>query len=60
MARELGLARFGKLSIDGTKVRANASDQGAMVGLLDIARSGVPALLLIPAAIPTRPSACVS
>ena len=25
LARELGLARFGKLSIDGTKVRANAS-----------------------------------
>ena len=26
LARELGLARFGKLSIDGTKVRANASE----------------------------------
>ena len=30
MARELGLARFGKLSIDGTKVRANASKRKAM------------------------------
>ncbi len=48
VAREMGLARIGKVSIDGTKVRANASkrkamnygrmgenDQGAMVGLLD-------------------------
>ena len=25
VAREMGLARFGKLSVDGTKVRANAS-----------------------------------
>ena len=30
MARELGLAKFGKLSIDGTKVRANASKHKAM------------------------------
>ena len=30
LARELGLARFGKLSIDGTKVRANASKRKAM------------------------------
>ena len=30
MAREMGLARFGKLSIDGTKVRANASRRKAM------------------------------
>ena len=30
LARELGLARFGKLSIDGTKVRANASRRKAM------------------------------
>ena len=30
LARELGLARFGKLSIDGTKVRANASKHKAM------------------------------
>ena len=30
VARELGLARFGKLSIDGTKVRANASKRKAM------------------------------
>ena len=28
--RELGLASFGKLSIDGTKVRANASKRKAM------------------------------
>ena len=25
VAREMGLARFGKLSVDGTKVRANAA-----------------------------------
>ncbi len=30
LARELGLASFGKLSIDGTKVRANASKHKAM------------------------------
>ena len=30
LARELGFARFGKLSIDGTKVRANASKRKAM------------------------------
>ncbi len=30
LARALGLARFGKLSIDGTKVRANASKRKAM------------------------------
>ncbi len=30
LARELGLARFGKLSIDGTKGRANASQRKAM------------------------------
>lgn len=30
LARELGLARFGKLSVDGTKVRANASKRRAM------------------------------
>ena len=30
LARELGLARFGKLSVDGTKVRANASKRKAM------------------------------
>ena len=30
VARELGLANFGKLSIDGTKVRANASKHKAM------------------------------
>ena len=30
MAREMGLARCGKLSIDGTKVRANASKRKAM------------------------------
>ena len=30
VAREMGLARFGKLSIDGTKVRANASKRKAM------------------------------
>ena len=30
LARELGLASFGKLSIDGTKVRANASRRKAM------------------------------
>ena len=30
LAGELGLARFGKLSIDGTKVRANASKRKAM------------------------------
>ena len=30
LAREVGLARFGKLSIDGTKVRANASKRKAM------------------------------
>ena len=30
LAREAGLARFGKLSIDGTKVRANASKRKAM------------------------------
>ena len=30
LAREMGLARFGKLSIDGTKVRANASKRKAM------------------------------
>ena len=30
LARELGLARVGKLSIDGTKVRANASQRKAM------------------------------
>ena len=30
LARELGLARFGKLSIDGTKVRANASKRKAL------------------------------
>ena len=30
LARELGLARFGKLSVDGTKVRANASKHKAM------------------------------
>ena len=30
VARELGVARFGKLSIDGTKVRANASKRKAM------------------------------
>ena len=30
LARELGLANFGKLSIDGTKVRANASKRKAM------------------------------
>ena len=30
LARELGLAHFGKLSIDGTKVRANASKRKAM------------------------------
>ena len=30
VARELGLARFGKLSMDGTKVRANASKRKAM------------------------------
>ncbi len=29
LARELGLARFGKLSVDGTKVRANASKRKA-------------------------------
>ena len=30
LAPELGLARFGKLSVDGTKVRANASKRKAM------------------------------
>ena len=30
LAREMGLARFGKLSIDGTKARANASKRKAM------------------------------
>ena len=30
LAQELGLARFGKLSVDGTKVRANASKRKAM------------------------------
>ena len=30
LARELGLARFGRLSVDGTKVRANASKRKAM------------------------------
>ena len=30
LARELGLVKFGKLSIDGTKVRANASKRKAM------------------------------
>ena len=30
VAREMGLARFGKVSIDGTKVRANASKRKAM------------------------------
>ena len=30
LAREVGLAKFGKLSIDGTKVRANASKRKAM------------------------------
>ena len=30
LAREMGLANFGKLSIDGTKVRANASKRKAM------------------------------
>ena len=30
LARELGVANFGKLSIDGTKVRANASKRKAM------------------------------
>ena len=35
LAREFGLARFGKLSIDGTKVRTNASDQGGLPLLLD-------------------------
>ena len=30
VAREMGLASFGKLSIDGTKVRANASKRKAM------------------------------
>ncbi len=30
LARELGLAKFGKLSIDGTKIRANASKHKAM------------------------------
>ena len=30
LSQELGLARFGKLSIDGTKVRANASKRKAM------------------------------
>ena len=30
VAREMGLARFGKFSIDGTKVRANASKRKAM------------------------------
>ncbi len=30
LAREMGLARFGKLSVDGTKVRANASKRKAM------------------------------
>ena len=29
VAREMGLARFGKLSVDGTKVRANASKRKA-------------------------------
>ena len=30
VAREMGLARFGKLSVDGTKVRAKASKRKAM------------------------------
>ena len=30
LAREMGLLSFGKLSIDGTKVRANASKRKAM------------------------------
>ena len=30
VAREMGLARFGKLSVDGTKVRTNASKRKAM------------------------------
>ena len=30
LARELGLARLGKLSVDGTKVRANASKHKSM------------------------------
>ena len=30
VAREMGLARFGKLSVDGTKVRSNASKRKAM------------------------------
>ena len=30
LARETGVANFGKLSIDGTKVRANASKRKAM------------------------------
>ena len=30
VAHEMGLARFGKLSVDGTKVRANASKRKAM------------------------------
>ena len=30
VARRMGLARFGKLSVDGTKVRANASKRKAM------------------------------
>ena len=30
MAREMGLVRFGTLSLDGTKVRAKASKRKAM------------------------------
>ena len=30
VAREMGVANFGKLSVDGTKVRANASKRKAM------------------------------
>ena len=30
VAREMGVVRFGKLSIDGTKVRASASKRKAM------------------------------
>ncbi len=45
VARELGMASLGKVSVDGdhqlivaTELTANASDQGAMVGLLDEVR----------------------
>ena len=48
LAQELGLARFGKLSVDGTKVRANASKHKAM-SYDRIPRPSAPAISLYPA-----------